>query len=81
MVLFGALQACARSSDAGSVEATPSVDGGGAFADGGQRCRDVPTSVSGVVLSPATTNPDPVYNAVVYVPNAPVDHVFTLPSV
>lgn len=73
LTLFGALQACARSSDAGGVEAAPSVDGGVAFADGGQRCGDIPTSVSGIVLSPATTNPDPVYNAVVYVPKGAVD--------
>jgi hypothetical protein len=30
------------------------------------------TSLSGTVVSPRPTDPDPVYNAIVYVPNAPV---------
>ena len=32
----------------------------------------VTTTISGTVYTPAATNPDPVYNAIVYVPNAPV---------
>mgnify|MGYP000908404576 CR=1 FL=1 len=31
------------------------------------------TSLSGVVVSPRAGDPDPIYNAVVYVPNAPVE--------
>lgn len=30
------------------------------------------TTITGKVVTPAATNPDPVYNAIVYVPNAPV---------
>ena len=84
----GAAASCAASreafmpgADGGPAEASTvfSDDSGGP--DGachGLACRQVvcpgggTTTVTGTVTTPATVDPDPLYNAVVYVPNGPV---------
>jgi hypothetical protein len=62
------------SNDAGSGDGGD----GGAYTCTGLACKRVycpdggTTSLSGTVVSPRPNDPDPIYNAVVYVPNAPV---------
>ena len=48
-------------------------DGGFGADIGGSHCPDgVTTRVTGTVYSPAKTNPDPLYNAAVFIPDGPV---------
>jgi len=59
------------SSDGGTGE--PGEDGG-FKADVAQQCEPgVITSISGTVFSPAKSNPDPIYNAAVYIPAGAVE--------
>lgn len=68
-----------------SGDATPPIwsPDGGADACTGLACKRIPcadggtTSLSGTVVSPRPGDPDPIYNAIVYVPNAKVEP-FTL---
>lgn len=64
--------ACATSAESGRA-ATDGSDGSEPFGDAGvTACGATPTSVSGVVWTPAKTDADPVYGAVVYVPKGDV---------
>jgi hypothetical protein len=71
----------------GGGNGTPSFtggdDGGGSSSGGNAPCVNLckqqvacpnggTTSVSGTVYAPRPSNPDPLYNAIVYVPNAPL---------
>lgn len=73
-LLVGVLLGCSGSSDDnGSAAGDP--DGGTGFdIDGGTSCPvGTATVVTGTVVSPAKSSPDPIYNAVVYVPVGDVE--------
>jgi len=63
--------ACARSFDGGTTVAPDA--GEGLFGDASVSCTPGTTSVSGIVRTAASSNPDPVYNAVVYAPKGPIE--------
>lgn len=73
VVATSVLLGCGSSDDAGSGAATP--DGGSGFqVDSGVSCPvGTATTISGTVRTPAKSSPDPVYNAVVFVPAGEVE--------
>ena len=63
------------SGDGGDTTDSGGTDNEGGFNPdvGGSRCPDgVTTRVTGTVYSPAKSNPDPLYNAAVFIPDGPV---------
>lgn len=71
LVLSGLMIGCGSSDDGAAAGADAGDDGGGFDLEAGPSCPPgTETTLSGTIVSPAKSSPDPVYNAIAFIPAA-----------